>query len=258
MNIATNWQASHCVPPCSLGASQVHVWRISLNPAPLPLASFRTYLSPDEAARADQFKHDSAQEQFVVTRSLLRQLLGWYAGMAPSDIQLKKTSEGKPYPVFPEPMDLRCNVSHTKGMAIVAISGGDSIGIDVESVDRRVNTEELAKRFFSRREACRLGEVEPNQRIRWFLTYWTCKEAFLKMQGLGLHADISKYEIELEVGSQTASIAGLPPSNTQMPYTLWRMNPGKIFIGAVAVESHSPEISFFDWSPKMIGHDSHL
>lgn len=252
MNVVTNWQPSNPHPPFSLGHTQVDVWRTTLAPEALSSVPFRSLLSPDEIIKADRFKSASAQQQFVVTRCLLRYLLGRYAGVPPETIQLRKTDQGKPFPVFPGSLGLQCNVSHTQGLAVVAISGGVPVGIDVETVDRTIHAEELARRFFSEGEADQLAAMTESQRIGRFLTYWTCKEAFLKMQGLGLSADLAKYEIELDPGGQTAWIAGISPQHSCTPYFLARMNPGEEFVGAIAVESPSPEISYFDWNPDVL------
>ena len=252
MNVVTNWQSLNRRPDFSLGTTQVDVWRTTLELASPSPASFRSLLSPDEIVRADQFKSASAQQQFVVTRGMLRHLLGQYARVNPDTIQLRKTSRGKPVPVFPHHLPLQCNVSHTQGLAVVAISGGSPVGIDVETVDRTINAEELARRFFSKAEADQLAAMTESQRIWGFLTYWTCKEAFLKMQGVGLSADLSNYEIELDPRSQGARIANIPSQHPPGPYFLCRINPGTDFVGAIAVESCSPEISYFDWNPDFL------
>ncbi|MDR4494166.1 MAG: 4'-phosphopantetheinyl transferase superfamily protein [Nitrospirales bacterium] len=179
---------------------------------------------------------------------MLRHLLGLYAGTKPHTIQLRKTEQGKPFPVFPNPLTLQCNVSHTQGLALVAISGGSPVGIDVETMDRTIHAEELAKRFFAQREAKQLTAMPESQRILGFLTYWTCKEAFLKMQGVGLSADLSNYEIEFHSEGQTVRVADISPRNPLTPYFLSLINPGAAFVGAIAVETPSPEISYFDWN----------
>ena len=249
MDIVTNWQSSHALPSFSLRGTQVDVWRTPVDLAHHPLVFFRSFLSPDEITRADQFKNASAHRQFVVTRCMLRHLLGRYAGVPPIEIQLKKTPQGKPFPVFPHHVTLQCNVSHTQGMALVAISGGPAVGIDVETVDRTINAEELAQRFFSACEAQHLAEVGDDQRAWWFLTYWTCKEAFLKMQGTGLSADLSEYEIEFNPGGPATRVKSRLSHNSHTPYFLSQLNPGTGFVGAIAVEAASPEITYFDWNP---------
>jgi len=254
MELLTNWQPYLPFSLVSLDMFHVHVWRIPLGSPSLPINSCRVWLSPEELARADRFTNVSAQRQFVVTRGVLRQLLGRYAGVTPTEIQLKKTSEGKPYAVFPTGVSLGFNVSHTKGLALVAISGGVPVGIDVEAVDRTVNAESLAKRFFAEREAQQLADLEEDQRAWRFLTYWTCKEAFLKLQGTGLGTDLSKFVIDLDMNKQAVAIVGLPSASDYTTYTLWRINPGEGFVGALAVGAYRPEIIFFDWNPESVSH----
>lgn len=255
MNVVTYWQPSTLHPKFSLRDTQVDVWRTTLDTEPRSSASFRSLLSPDELLRADRFKSASAQQQFVVTRGMLRYLLGRYAGVPPDTIQLKNTLQGKPFPVFPKPLAFQCNVSHTQGLAVVAISGRYPVGIDVETMDRTINPEELAGRFFSQREADQLAGMTEHTRIRGFLTYWTCKEAFLKMQGMGLSGDLSKHEIELDPGGQTARVVGISAGDSPTPYFLGRVNPGADLVGAIAVETSSPDISYFDWNPDLLKND---
>lgn len=252
MTIITNWHPSHSCSPASFTHSQVHVWRYALNPIPPSLAPFRTWLSPEEHNRADRLINASAQRQFVVSRCMLRQLLGWYGGVPSSDIQITIAEQGKPFPVFPTGADIQCNVSHTNGLVVVAISGSAQVGIDVEAMDRTVNALNLANRFFSTREARQLAALTEDDRAWLFLTYWTCKEAYLKMRGIGLQGDLSKHEIELDIDSPGASITGLSAATSPRSYTLWRMNPAEGFVGALAIETHHADVAFFDWTPHML------
>ncbi len=77
------------------------------------------------------------------------------------------------------------SLSHTRTAAVAAI-GPAAIGVDVESVHRRVDWPRIAAACFSADEQAWLDRHAPDQRKTAFLVLWTCKEAWLKAQGLGL------------------------------------------------------------------------
>lgn len=77
------------------------------------------------------------------------------------------------------------SLSHTRNAAAAAV-GAQPIGVDVESVHRRVNWARIARAYFSASEQAWLMQQAQGERKTAFLALWTCKEAWLKAQGLGL------------------------------------------------------------------------
>lgn len=231
----------------SLHPGQVHIWRISLNGPSLPLARYRDWLSHDETLRLDRLKDLSAQIQFSVTRGTLRRLLGSYTGRSPDLLKLGMTDRGKPLLAYPNPLSVQFNVSHTQGMALAAFTRHFSIGVDVESSTRQVRVREVSGRFFSAGERQRLDSLADGLRKQWFFTYWTCKEAYLKMRGFGIGSELAKWEIQPDLQSPKATVTGLEASRTLPPYSLWRLDPGTGYVGALAVGDSSPHIVQFEW-----------
>lgn len=106
----------------------------------------------------------------------------------PGPEDICRSSKGKPY-VHPsmrsEHTDVRFNVSHTLGMAAVAVTcSGIELGVDIEVADRaprRWNIKHFANRWLSPDEADALttGTIP-------FAPLWVAKEAIAKASGLGL------------------------------------------------------------------------
>lgn len=69
----------------------------------------------------------------------------------------------------------KISVSHTSGLAAVAFSSDQEVGVDVESVNR--NFYGVAGKYLSAREACHSNLYRPEH----FALIWTAKEAIYKL-----------------------------------------------------------------------------
>src|ERR1043166_6480325 len=133
----------------SLATGEVHVWRVGLDQPDRVLAGFRATLEPHELERAGRFHFEKHQRHFVVARGGLRYVLGQYLDVKPDELRFSYGAYGKPALVGEA---LRFNVSHSHGMALVAVSADRDLGVDVEHVRADFATEDIAERFFSRLE----------------------------------------------------------------------------------------------------------
>jgi 4'-phosphopantetheinyl transferase len=91
------------------------------------------------------------------------------------------------------PPPLRFSLSHTHGLALVAVTLSCDIGADVENHTRALELEPIAKRFFSPRESSDVLACRESERTRRFYSYWTLKESYLKAQGLGLQRALDSF-----------------------------------------------------------------
>ena len=69
--------------------------------------------------------------------------------------------------------------------------------VDLEDSRKKVETTELARRFFTRIEAKAVEESCDLERVQTFLHFWTLKEAALKSIGEGLPIGLDVFEFEL-------------------------------------------------------------
>ncbi len=174
-----------------LGADEVHVWTAPLGD-PGRLDRLARLLAAEERARAERYVHPAVREQFVVARAMLRTLLGRYLGLLPAEVRLGFSDLGKPHLVGGE---LHFNISHTHGLALLALTRRGEVGVDVEQLRPSQNHLDIAGRFFSPREAQALHALPAQQREEAFFQVWTRKEAFLKATGLGLSHGLERFEV---------------------------------------------------------------
>ena len=176
-----------------LGSDEAHVWLVSLEvPAPRR-AQLESTLSPDERERADRYRASAARERFVVARGSLRELLGAYCGLAPERLRFSypcacgradcEPSRRKPRL---EPEAVRFNLSHTDGLATIAVALDAEVGIDVERVRLDTAVEAIAERVLDAGKAEALRTLPQADRPAAFYRAWTRREAYGKARGDGL------------------------------------------------------------------------
>ncbi len=132
--------------------------------------------------RASRFATRALGERFMLSRGLLRCVLGEDLGVPPVTVPLATERLGKPFvPAWP---DYRFNLSHTENRTWVATTCGRSVGIDVEE-KTRTGLNEAAAAFLSLSEQEEWRKLTVEQRDQYLLETWTRKEAALKAWGVG-------------------------------------------------------------------------
>jgi len=188
---AADWSLSPEWP--SWPHTELHLWRRDLRPAPgefsVNLAAQLAMLSPDEMVRADRFRFERDRDRFILTRSLLRTLLGRYLEQPPRSLVFEYGVCGKPAlaPGIGRG-NLHFNLTHSENLALIAVTGVAETGIDVERIGPVPLAEKVAKRFFSPTELAWLNDGEECLYAERFFQLWTRKEACLKAQGAGIFA----------------------------------------------------------------------
>ena len=187
-------QLSLIRPALSRGA--VHVFLLRL--AAFDAAALTANLCPTEKARAARLKVAEARAQFIITRAVLRQLLANYLGIAPRALVFTEGPHGKPA-LSPDWQQRRIefNVSHAADYALLALSLGHRLGVDIESVERQVDYRALANRFFSAAEQEALNKLPAGAAGAAFYRVWSRKEACLKATGQGLAGGLSGFSVPL-------------------------------------------------------------
>lgn len=188
------------------GAGEVHVWYVfsdDVRDAGL-LARYEAVLSPDERERRARFVFERDRHQFLVTRGVLRTLLGAYLGIEPSSCAFTLNPYGRPSLTGG---DLHFNVSHTKGLVAVAFAREPEIGIDVEDLERRAVDAGVPRRFFSPAEVNALESLPEAARVSRFFDYWTLKEAYIKARGMGLSLPLDGFSMRLGDGAPRIAFA---------------------------------------------------
>jgi 4'-phosphopantetheinyl transferase len=87
-------------------------------------------------------------------------------------------------------MDLRFNLSHTQGAALIGVAAGRELGIDIERLRPMEDLEAMARSVMSHEELEQWTTIHPADQELAFYRLWTRKEAYLKAIGLGLFRNL--------------------------------------------------------------------
>jgi 4'-phosphopantetheinyl transferase len=178
-----------------LPESALHVWSASLDVGAARRRALGRHLSRGEIDRALRLRSDRDRMRFVVSRGILRELVGRYLGVEPRCVRFRYGAYGKPALV--ESM-LAINLSRTEDRALFAFARGREIGVDIERVRRDLPCERVAAAFFSGAEVPALRAFPPEERSEAFFRCWTRKEAYLKARGDGLTVDLASFDVSLD------------------------------------------------------------
>ena len=227
--------------PKALMPDAVHVWAVPLDAG---WADDESPLSADERRRAELFRRPEARRRFVAARVGLRVILGRYLGRGPADVPIDLEPAGKPRLAAAGVGEstLEFNLSHSGELALVAVADGGAVGVDVERLRPVKRLEEIAVRFFSRREHDAILAAAPAGRPDAFLRCWTGKEAVLKAIGLGLGHPLDSFD------AWPVDPAGgwinLPPRSPDGAVRCWLapVAPCDDYVGAVACVASSRRV----------------
>jgi len=178
------------------------VWRISLpaSSSVTQLAAWRAVLSDEEKRRADSFRLDPLAHDFLLAHAALRTVLGECLGISPGLVQFSSQLEGYAGGSTAKPKliavhgsgdpDLRFNLSHTHGAALIGVAIGRELGIDIEWQRPMNDLEGLACSVMSAEELTQWQALDSGDRPAAFYHLWTRKESYLKAIGQGLYHDL--------------------------------------------------------------------
>ena len=199
------WQTE----PSDLGISPQHVdiWLTSTELGEEQARAYRESLSQGELARAQKFESDAKYREYIVTRGLLRQVLTSMAGLDIAGVDFLDGEHGKPC------LDSRVagetiafNVSHSHGLALVALTPEGRLGVDLEKIRPEVDWLPLARRYFSGTEFRALDEFPEDLRLKAFFTCWTRKEAFVKALGAGVAYGLKEFDVSIDPDEAYAAL----------------------------------------------------
>lgn len=181
--------------------------------------------SRDHGDCLDRFDQDRAarkpeglvRERFVISRVILRQILGALLRVRPADLRFEIDTHGKP--ALMDPHRSQCfNLSHSGAALLIGTSMSAHVGVDVE-VSRSVpKALQLSKRVFTAGERLLLtqaSEISEAERDEAFMRIWTRKEAYLKCRGEGFTTPARNYAVGLQ---GTTLLDGIEVRSVDLPF----------------------------------------
>jgi 4'-phosphopantetheinyl transferase len=174
--------SSGAPPDGSPRRDELHLRLLDLRQPPRAEALLKCVLSPDEIERAGRFKLEADRSRFVLTRGWLRVTLARCLAVTPERLVFAYGAHGKPVLAGRyRDSELSFNVSHSSNHALLGLTIGRAIGVDIEQLRPMADFESMATGYFSATEAQAIMRVPDRDRLRAFFRCWTRKEAFIKI-----------------------------------------------------------------------------
>jgi len=252
MNESTALGAWCAPPPPPLGEGDVHVWRISL--ASLGQGDDRydalwTLLSPEEQSRAKRFHFERDRRAFVISHGMTRRILARYQQVPAAQLAFVSGEFGKPaLEGVTDASALAFNLSHSGGIALLAVARGREVGVDVEQWNAEIEHLQLADHFFSEseREALRALAGSPPDVVAGFFAAWSRKEAYLKASGHGISRGLHHFDVTLTPGEDATIIADRMDPASSSRWMMRALVAGADYSAAIVVAEPVRSILLFE------------
>ena len=222
------WQES--INHADFYSEKVHIWSAFFDQE--KSVTYFGLLSRDEKTRAERLIDPGAASRQIISRGILRLLLGKYTGKDPKAIVFSYSKFGKPYLSDPENPEVCFNLSHSGNLLLIAVSEGEQIGIDVEKNEDNIDFSGIAALVFSVEEQVSLSHTaDPFQK---FYELWTAKEAILKSTGLGFSYPSNRFSVvkSIEQESRPRISKDLPAGSD---FSLTSFSPVEGYFASIAV-----------------------
>jgi len=115
--------------------------------------------------------------------TVVREIISAYTGIPSAKIELSSGNFTKPALLNPEaPQDFHFNVSHSRGIAVLAVSDMP-VGIDIEKIRELRDLEAVIELSCTDEESRILAGLDNDAKNQLFFELWTRKEACVKALG---------------------------------------------------------------------------
>ncbi len=170
-----------------IGRDAIHVYccRYDRIDEPWLLDQYYNLLSRIEQQRWQGIRTEKGKQCFLVSRAMIRTLLGTAIGCLPTALTVIADAQGKPFIDHPTTR-WQFNLSHSHGLITLALAYDIAVGVDVECHRCNIETLQLAHHFFHPRELQQLEALSTDEQQQHFFKLWTLKEAYVKAIGCGL------------------------------------------------------------------------
>lgn len=218
-------------------SNHVDVWRIPTRLDPSTLAYFESALSPQQRDRAARLRVNEKRHQYVIAHGLTRRILARAISISPERIEFTRGPKGKPY-LGGSAADtgIHFNMTHTSHMALIAVSRGREVGIDIERIRRNLQWEKLARRYFSPREYSAFRVQPPDTRLRAFFVCWTRKEAVLKAIGTGIGGGLASFDVSVDPDSPPRLLGNRWNGRFHGDWSMVNLEPDPHYAGTLVTE----------------------
>lgn len=170
-----------------IGRDAIHVYccRYDQIDEPWLLDQYYNLLHQSEQQRWQSIRTEEGKQCYLISRAMLRTLLGTAIGCPPTALTVTTEAQGKPFIDQPTTR-WQFNLSHSHGLITLALAHGIDVGIDVEHHRHNIEIRQLARHSFHPQEIQQLETLPADEQLEHFFKLWTLKEAYVKAIGCGL------------------------------------------------------------------------
>lgn len=222
-------------------ANEIHIYRSVLEKHKPELKRFEVILSSDELEKANRYKFENDRNNYIVCRAILRNIIGSYLSLDPSEVTFSYSEKGKPYI---KGNNIKFNLAHSKGFAVYAFALENEIGIDVEYLKAIPDAIKIAERYFSEYEIDELKKTDTAKIENLFFICWTRKEAFIKAIGEGLSYPLTDFSVPLKPGEEPKLLRIKNNSCEVQNWSLYNIDVIRNYTSALAVKSGELKIIY--------------
>ena len=235
------------LPPDSLDLEPTHVdvWRIFLDIPTATVKLLESFLSEDESQHATRFHFPADRVRYIAVHGCLRDIIARYLHLEPDQLTFSANRYGKP---ALRDHKLKFNLSHSGDFALVAVTQGCKVGVDVERIRPDMEHESIASRFFSQNEVAELMALPSNLRVVGFFNCWTRKEAYIKAQGLGLSLPLDSFDVSLTPDEPATLRATQTDSEEAARWKIIALEVASGYSAAVSVLGKDLDLRLWDWN----------
>jgi len=230
-----------------LEPGSLHIWRASLALPEEERGRLEDLLSAGEREQCARFVRAADRSQSAVSRGSLRAVLAMYLREDPRTLSLTRGTSGKPRLDRANP-PIQFNVSHAGKLALIAVTRGGRVGIDIERIRDVPDMEAILRNFFSRQESAYIRPRKGAGRKRAFFLLWTRREAAAKALGIGLFDCFERVVLPAPEHARSGFRIALPeldpPSNQTGEWWIRDLLPAPGYAGAVCTEHRTAKPLF--------------
>jgi 4'-phosphopantetheinyl transferase len=232
-----------------LPTHHIHVWRVFLERPGIQDDPLWQMLDQAERQEAENYRFEHDRQRFIRLHGILRTILSDYLSTPPGKIRFGIGEHGKPFLHNDKHIHLEFNLTHSEGLALIALAKDISIGIDIEYCRDFPEINQVTDTFFTQLERDSLAKASQDRKLGNFYKIWTFKEANLKARGLGLTEPLRQYEPQL-IDHQSGVVTDI--KSCQKHDSIWSyyfITPAPGFISTLVAQDQNHHLTIRDWPP---------
>ena len=230
------------------GAEEIHLYRLFLRRHADRLGLWEASLDGTERNRADRFRFAEDRERYIAAHGILREILGSYAGVSPAYVVFRFSPFGKPS--LDGPGDaLEFNMSHARDIALIALSRGRAVGVDIEEVPATGDGTDLADSCLSPSERTALERMPALLKREILYRWWTRKEARAKAEGIGLSLGFPDIQVIPPFLLESADAVSLTAR-----WGVWDISPAPGYVATLVTDGSARSLRCELMEPRSAGY----